>query len=276
MSLAAQSSILLVSAVGAGLLGSLTGLGGGIVIVPLLVLGFGVDITFAVATSLVAVIATSCGSAAAYVRDGLANVRIAILLETATVSGALAGAALSTVAPRSVIFLLFGGVAMWSSINNLRTPVPHATTDTGDRWAAKLRLHGTWNSPTGPERYYVRSVGLGMLIMLGAGVLSAMIGIGSGIVKVLAMDRVMGLPFKVSTSTSNFMIGVTAAASAGVYLQQGHVMPELCAPVALGALTGSLIGARLLHRLKTRWLRLVFAVLVGASGIQMVVRGVGA
>jgi uncharacterized membrane protein YfcA len=276
MSLAAQTSILLVSAAGAGLLGSLTGLGGGIVIVPLLVLGFGVDITFAVATSLVAVIATSCGSAAAYVRDGLANVRIAILLETATVSGALVGAALSASAPRSAIYFLFGGVALWSAANNLRKPVQHSTTDTGDRWATRLGLHGTWKSPAGVERYYAKSVGPGMLIMLGAGVLSAMIGIGSGIVKVLAMDRVMGLPFKVSTSTSNFMIGVTAAASAGVYLQRGHIVPELCAPVALGALTGSLIGAQLLHRLKTRWLRLVFAVLVGAAGIQMLIRGANA
>jgi uncharacterized membrane protein YfcA len=266
--------IILIASAAAGLLGSLTGLGGGIVIVPLLVLGFGVDIPFAVGASLIAVIATSCGSASAYVRDGYTNIRIAIVLEVATVGGALIGAALAAYAPTAFITILFGAVALWSAYSTLRPkPVDHANT-LSDPLATRLKLDGTWPTKDGLRPYRVRGVPLAMGIMLGAGVLSAMIGIGSGIVKVIAMDRVMRLPFKVSTTTSNFMIGVTAAASSGVYLQRGQLEPTLCAPVALGALAGSVLGARLLRRADSRILRFIFAVAVAIAGVQMVLKGI--
>ncbi|MFZ4572849.1 MAG: sulfite exporter TauE/SafE family protein [Phycisphaerales bacterium] len=266
--------VIFTASIGAGLLGSLTGLGGGVVVVPLLVLGFGVDLPFAVGASLIAVIATSCGSSATYLRDGYTNMRVAILLLVATVAGAFVGAELAPYAPRAVLTTLFGSVALWSAYATLRPKRIDRTDSQPDVLATRLRLNGTWPTKEGPRPYYVRGVPLALTIMLGAGMLSAMIGIGSGIVKVLAMDRVMRLPFKVSTSTSNFMIGVTAAASSGVYLHRGQLEPTLCAPVALGALAGSVAGARLLKRVDSRLLRVAFATVVGIAGVQMILKGV--
>ena len=268
------STLLLLLASGAaGLLGSLTGLGGGIVIVPLLVLAFRIDVPYAVGASLVAVVANSSGSAAAYVRDGFTNVRVAIMLETATVAGAIIGAIVAGMVSKTFVTTLFGLVAMWSAYSASR-PSPHTVEDAKpDPLAAKLRLDSVWPSKDGLKPYHVRGVPTAMGIMLGAGVLSAIIGIGSGIVKVLAMDRVMRLPFKVSTTTSNFMMGVTAAAGSGVYLSRGQLEPSLCAPVALGALLGSMLGARLLSRIDSRVLRLIFAVAVAFAGVQMMIKG---
>lgn len=257
----------------AGLLGSLTGLGGGVVLIPLMVLVFGVDLRYAVAASLIAVIATSSGAAAAFIREGYTNVRVGILLEVATVTGALAGAALAMYVPVQGIAIIFGAVMIWSAYSTAIRPKPLTPTHESDPLATRLLLPSTYPTPQGIESYGVRNVVPGFFIMLGAGVLSALVGIGSGVVKVLAMDRAMRIPFKVSTATSNFMIGVTAAASAGVYLHRGQLEPTLAAPVALGALGGSMVGARLLPRIKTRTLRVVFAVVIAIMGVQMVYRG---
>ncbi len=267
----------------AGLVGSLTGLGGGIILTPILVLGFGIDLRYAVGASLIAVIATSSGSAAAYVRDGFTNLRLAMVLEVATVFGAVAGALLAARVPTGMIALIFGVVMLWTAWNSSTkrekgsqaaaeadsTHGPHAPATLETR----LRLHSTEPTPTGPKSYLVSRLPLGFIIMFGAGVLSAMVGIGSGIVKVLAMDKLMRLPFKVSTTTSNFMIGVTAAASVGIYLHRGQLEPGLVAPVAIGAMCGSFLGAKLLPRIKVSTLRVVFAIIVGVAGVQMIFKG---
>ncbi len=256
----------------AGCLGALTGLGGGVVIIPLLVLVFGVDLRYAVGASLVAVIATSSGSAAAYVKEGYTNVRIAMLLEVATTTGALLGAYIAGLIPSLAILYVFIAVLFWSAISSLREHPPVKASDEADTLAGRLRLPGTYPTKEGPVHYGVRHVPAGFFVMFGAGVLSALVGIGSGVVKVVAMDRLMRLPFKVSTTTSNFMIGVTAAASAGVYFHRGQLDPVMCGPVALGAVCGSLLGTRVLVKAKTRALRIVFACVVAVMGVQLLIR----
>lgn len=260
----------------AGFLGALTGLGGGVVIVPLLTLAFGVDIRYAIGASLVSVIATSSGAAAAYVREGYTNLRVGMLLEIATTMGAIAGASLATVVPANAIAVIFGVVLLYSAYLSSR-PHPEHGADTGgpDVLAERLRLDSSYPTPGGPKRYHVRRVPAGFGLMGVAGVLSGLLGIGSGAVKVLAMDQAMRLPFKVSTTTSNFMIGVTAAASAGVYLSRGYIDPGLAMPVTLGVLAGSLLGARVLVAASTRWLRLVFALVIVALALEMIHGGVG-
>lgn len=257
----------------AGCFGSLTGLGGGIVLIPILVLGFKVDLAYAVAASLVAVVATSSGAAASYVREGYVNVRIAMVLEVATVVGGIGGALVAHMLPRSLIGLLFGAVALWSALGAIRPPRPAEPGTAPDRLSVLLRLGGTYPTPQGPAAYQAHRVAPAFGVMLGAGVLSALLGIGSGVLKVLAMDRLMKLPFRVSTTTSNLMIGVTAASGSGVYLAKGQIEPLLCGPVALGALTGSMIGARLLPKVRSKWLRIIFAVAVAATGCRMIYEG---
>lgn len=274
VSLLLFSALILAASLLAGLLGSLTGLGGGAIIIPLLVLAFRVDLHYAIGASLIAVIATSSGAAAAYVKEGYTNVRIGMLLEVATTVGALAGAWLARGVPTTAISIIFGLVLLWTAYNAISPPQPHPKGSTPDPLATRLRLNGTYPTPQGPHPYLVRNVPLGFAIMLAAGGLSALLGIGSGVIKVLAMDRVMRLPFKVSTTTSNFMIGVTAAASAGIYLHRGQIEPTLATPVALGALGGSFLGARLLPRMKTRGLRIVFAGIVILSGLEMIYKGI--
>jgi hypothetical protein len=260
----------------AGFLGSLTGLGGGVVIVPLLALAFGVDIRYAIGASLVSVIATSSGAAAAYVREGFSNIRIGMFLEMATTVGALIGAALATHVSTSSIAIIFGLVLMYSAIagsghRGSAGPVP--AEQSGSSLAGRLRLSGTYPSPQGKCSYSSRRVPLGFVLMLGAGALSGLLGIGSGAVKVLAMDRAMGLPFKVSTTTSNFMIGVTAAASAGVYLARGYIDPGLAMPVMLGVLGGALAGSKLLISAPVSILRRVFRGVLAALAIEMIYNG---
>jgi len=257
-----------------GLLGSLTGLGGGIVVVPMLTVLFGVDFRLAVAASLVSVIATSSGSAAAYVRDGFTNVRVGILLELGTVVGALAGAAIAAYVPTPALAIMFGVVLLYSAARAYMTSEDHSTTGASHPWAERLRLASTYPTPAGPRHYAVHAVPTGVALMVGAGVLSALLGIGAGVVKVLAMDRAMRLPFKVSTTTSNFMIGVTAAASAGVYLRRGLVEPEIAFPVALGVLAGAVVGARLLVRAPVRPLRALFTVVAVVLAARMLWDGV--
>jgi uncharacterized membrane protein YfcA len=256
----------------AGLLGALTGLGGGVVLVPLLVLVFDVDLRYAVGASLVSVIATSSGAAASYVREGYSNVRIGMVLEVATTLGALAGASLAAVVPASTVAVIFGIVLLATAYPAGRPHDPPADAPP-DPLATRLRLDSSYPTPAGPRSYRVRRVPLGFALMGVAGALSGLLGIGSGALKVLAMDRAMGVPFKVSTTTSNFMIGVTAAASAGIYLRRGWLDPGLTFPVMLGVLTGSVIGARLLPRMHVRSLRRVFGVVVAALAAEMIYQG---
>jgi uncharacterized protein len=257
----------------AGLLGALTGLGGGIIIVPMLTLVFHVDFRYAVGASLVSVIATSSGAAAAYVREGYTNVRIGILLEVATTIGALTGAALSGFIPTSGLAVLFGCVLLYTAYRSLKKREDHLILTTPDAWAARLRLDSSFPTPQGEQPYSVQHVPAGFSLMFAAGILSALLGIGSGVIKVLAMDQMMRLPFKVSTTTSNFMIGVTAAASAGVFLHRGYIDPTLAFPVMLGVLTGALIGARILGTANTKRLRQVFTVVVVVMACEMLYRG---
>jgi uncharacterized protein len=258
----------------AGLLGALTGLGGGVVIVPLLVVVFHVNIKYAIGASLISVIATSSGAAAAYVREGFSNIRIAMFLEIATTLGALFGAFLAARLAAGVIAIVFGGVLVFSSALSMRQRHEGSSRGLADRWATRLKLNSWYPTGHGAESYEVCRVPAGFGMMFGAGTLSGLLGIGSGAFKVLAMDQVMRIPFKVSTTTSNFMIGVTAAASAGIYLRRGFVAPGLAMPVMLGVLAGSVMGTRVLVRTRTTWLRILFAFVIAALGIEMIYGGV--
>lgn len=259
--------------IAAGLLGALTGLGGGIVIVPMLTLLFHVDIRYAIGASLVSVIATSSGAAAAYVREGFTNVRVGMLLEVATTSGAIAGAFIAGLVSTSLIAVIFGLVLLFSAYRAMRPIDEHITHMPPDRLVAWLRLNDTYPTATGQRSYTVRNVPAGFGLMAVAGTISGLLGIGSGVVKVLAMDQAMHLPFKVSTTTSNFMIGVTAAASAGVYLHRGYIEPGIAVPVMLGVLTGALLGARMVAGARTKHLRYVFNAVLIAIAAEMLYKG---
>ena len=258
----------------AGFLGALTGLGGGVVLVPLLVLLFRVDIRYAIGASLVSVIATSSGAATAYLREGYSNVRVGMLLEVATTVGALSGTAIATKVEANGLAVVFALVLLYSAYLSSRRIGQRASRHTRpDRWASRFRLDSTYPTATGPLAYAVRNVPGGFALMYAAGILSGLLGIGSGAVKVLAMDQIMDLPFKVSTTTSNFMIGVTAAASAGVYLHRGYIDPGLSMPVVLGVLIGSVLGARLLATAQSSQLRTVFTCVIVALGVEMLFKG---
>ncbi len=269
------SAAVAVCSLGAGLLGSLTGLGGGVVLVPMLTLLFGVDLRYAIGSSLVSVIATSSGAAAAYVKEGFSNIRVGMFLEIATSIGALTGAYLATHIPTKWIAIIFGLVLLYSAVQSFRSP-ERGSGKTGqtNRIATLLKLDSTYPTEKGKESYHVQGVPLGFGLMLGAGALSGLLGIGSGAMKVLAMDRAMHLPFKVSTTTSNFMIGVTAAASAGIYFSRGYIDPGLSMPVMLGVLAGSVAGSKLLMRAQVRTLRIVFGLVILLMAGEMIYNGV--
>lgn len=275
MTLVAFAALLFAGSLAAGFLGSLTGLGGGVVIVPLLTLVLGVDIRYAIGASLMAVIATSSGAAASYVREGYTNIRIGMFLEIATTVGAIAGAFIATLISPSIIAVIFGAVLVYSSLLSLRGAhdVPRED-DQPDPIASHLRLDGSYPTPEGIRSYHVHAVPAGFSLMTLAGILSGLLGIGSGAVKVLAMDQAMRIPFKVSTTTSNFMIGVTAAASAGIYLNRGYIDPAIAMPVVLGVLAGSMIGARILVRAHPKNLRMVFAVVIFILAVEMIFNGI--
>ena len=265
--------VLFVGSLAAGFLGALTGLGGGVVLVPLLALFFKVDIRYAIGASLVSVIATSSGAAAAYVKEGFSNIRIGMFLEIATTVGALFGAYIAAKTPTSAIGVVFGLVLLYSAYLSSRPAKEAAGGDKPDPLATRLKMNGTYPSLKGPCPYNVYRVPAGFSLMFGAGALSGLLGIGSGAVKVLAMDQAMRIPFKVSTTTSNFMIGVTAAASAGVYLNRGYIDPGLAMPVMLGVLTGSVMGTRVLAKTKTAVLRWVFSGVIVVLGFEMLYNG---
>lgn len=256
----------------AGFLGALTGLGGGVVVTPVLTLLLGVDLHYAMGASLVSVIATSSGAAAAYVKEGFSNVRVGMFLEIATTLGAVAGAHLLSIAPASALAVIFGAVLLYSAWYSIRQVAEKLAMEP-DPEAVRLKLDGDYPTAHGKTKYHVQRVKAGFAVMFVAGVLSGLLGIGSGAMKVLAMDRIMRIPFKVSTTTSNFMIGVTAAASAGIYLSRGYIDPRLAMPVMLGVLGGSLVGARLLTGARPRALRLLFGVVVAVLAVEMILHG---
>ncbi len=257
----------------AGFLGSLLGLGGGIIVVPALTLIFNVDIRYAVAASLVSIIATSSGAAASFLRDNLTNLRVAVLLEVGTVAGAMTGFLMAARINAQALFLLFGGFLFFSAMMMLRKKQDQrALID--HPWSATLGLGGEFKSETGElVAYKVAAVPLGLVAMYGAGILSALLGIGSGIFKVLAMDNAMKLPMKVSSATSNFMIGVTATASAGAYFMRGDIRPEIAGPVALGIIVGSWLGARAMIHLPAKLIRKIFVLVLVVVSVQMILRG---
>lgn len=265
--------ILFAGAYAAGLIGSLTGLGGGVVIIPLLSVFLGVDIHYAIGAALVSVIATSSGAAAAYVREGITNMRIGMFLEIATTVGAVVGALLATIAPTHLIAVLFGGILIFSAMNSLRKKALHVLNESSPL-AYKLKLYGSYPTATGVVQYGTKNVVGGFVMMIVAGILSGLLGIGSGALKVIAMDNIMRIPFKVSTTTSNFMMGVTAMASAVVYLQRGYIQPGICMPVVIGVLLGALTGARILIRSSPEKLKIFFAVVITLLALQMIYNGV--
>jgi hypothetical protein len=270
MTLLLFTLIIWVASIGAGMLGSLTGLGGGVVVVPLLALAMHVDLRYAMGASLVSVIATSSGAAASYVREGFTNIRIGMFLEMATTVGALAGAFLASRVPKAGIGFIFGLVLLYSAWASSQSRKPSPDGGKPDALAVRLRLNGSFPVPAGVRNYQVSHLPGGFALMSVAGILSGLLGIGSGAFKVLAMDKVMKVPFKVSTTTSNFMIGVTAAASAGLYLHRGYIDPGLAMPVMLGVLLGSLAGARILVKAQVASLRHLFGAVVALLGVQMI------
>jgi uncharacterized membrane protein YfcA len=270
--------LIFLGSIAAGLLGSLVGLGGGVLIVPLLTLVFKLPIEFAIGASIISVIATSSGAAAAYVRDHFTNIRIGMFLEIATTVGAICGAFLAGLLAPNLLNIIFGVILLVSAaplIFKMGEDIPQGVRN--DRLANWLHLASSYpDQKQGQEiPYQVTRTPWGLVMMYVAGLISGLLGIGSGTFKVLALDSFMRLPIKVSTTTSNFMIGVTAAASAGIYFSRGDIPPLIAAPVALGILLGALVGARLLARMSNRFLRLLFLLVLVVSAAEMILHGAG-
>lgn len=272
-------------AIAAGLLGSMVGLGGGILIVPALTIGFGVPIQYAIGASIIATIATSSGSASAYVRDRLTNLRVGMFLEIGSVLGAIVGVSATLYFVRSglssVIFVVFGLILFFSAYTvfqnaRLERRGESAVNTTPDRLAERLNLRGAYEDKSLESTipYAATRVPAGFTVVFFAGLLSGLLGVGGGVLKVLGMDTLMRLPFKVSTTTSNFMIGVTAAAGTGILYSSGYVNVLLAAPVALGVVVGSLVGARILARSKPASIRVLFVLVLVVLGAEMVFRGI--
>jgi uncharacterized membrane protein YfcA len=269
--------VLLTSAV-AGVAGAVLGLGGGILLVPILTMFFGVDLRDAMGASIVSVVATSSGAAAAYLRAGLSNIRIGLFLAMATVSGALVGAGLVGVVPERALELILGAALAYSAFVTLRQLDLDVPADPPhDAVAARFGLEGVYydGALDREVKYRATRVGRGVAAMFGAGVLSGLLGIGSGAFKVLAMDHFMRLPMKVSTATSNFMIGITASATAAIYFGRGDVRPAIVCPVALGVLAGAYLGSHLLSRLRNTTVRKVFLPVLAYLAAAMTLRGLG-
>ena len=271
--------VLVVAAIsfGAGFLGSLLGLGGGMIVVPALTLLLHIDIRLAIGASIISVIATSSGAAAAYVRDRLANLRVAMFLELGTTSGAITGAWIAGLLHPRWLYILFGSILGYSALAMLRRkrPIPHPP-HAPSALAHRLNLGGSYfDDAHGEEVVYEPArpmLGLGLMYI--AGIVSGLLGIGSGALKVPAMDLAMELPIKVSTATSNFMIGVTAAASAGLYFSRGQIDPFIAAPVAIGVVAGAFLGSKFLARISRRAVRTTFVIVLLLVSLQMLVRGV--
>ena len=246
-------------AIGAGFVGSLSGLGGGVFIVPALVVFAKMPMQVAVGASLISVVATSAGASVAFVRDGWTNLKVAMVLECATVTGAVTGAYLAGVVPTVVLEVLFALMMLQSAYSTINKMGDSILTQ-GDPLAERLQLGGEIRDDvTGQMTHYgVRNLPGGAVLMVIAGLMSGLLGIGSGALKVIAMDQVMHIPLKVSSATSNFMIGVTAGAGALVFLARGDVSTAIAAPVALGVTAGALAGSRVLPHANVNALRMVF------------------
>lgn len=272
-----QIGLLLVVGVLAGILGSILGIGGGIILTPFLTLVMGLDIQY----GIVCVIATSSGATIAYLKDDMLNLRVAMFLEIATTIGAIVGALLSGVVPTGFLFILFGGFLLFSVLNmiqKLRGKTDKTINKTaGDSLAEKLKLNGSYYDKVLDKQinYQVEKVPGGFAMMFGAGIASGLLGIGSGVFKVTAMDTIMKMPLKPSSATSNLMMGVTAAASAMVYFFSGAILPQIAAPLALGVLVGATVGSRIMTRLKPIVIRMIFIPILLFMGLQMVLRGFG-
>jgi len=264
------SALLLCFSFLAGLLGSLTGLGGGIVIIPVLVLLFHINIHYAMGASLISVIATSSGTTAAYIREGYTNLRIGMFLEVAAVIGAFFGALLIAFVSKTFLTVLFSLVLFFSAYLTIKRNEEHDHYKTSHPWATRLKLDGTYRLKNGESvHYHVQNVPIAFFIMGVAGVLAGLLGIGSGAMKVLAMDQALCLPYKVATTTSNFMIGITAAVSAGIYFTHGYIIPSITFPVLIGVIAGAFFGAKLLTHINNRVLRIIFSIVICFIGIQM-------
>ena len=274
MSIILFTFLLLSGAYCAGLLGSLTGLGGGVIVIPLLTLAFGIDFHYAIGAALVASIATSSGSASAYVKEGLTNIRLGMFLEIATSVGAVLGAAAALWMPTNAIAIIFGAVLLLTVAMQFRQKTDYIGVK-GSNLAKKLKLFGSYPTKDGTvQSYELTNVSGGFSVMVLAGALSGLLGIGSGVLKGLAMDSCMKVPFKVSTTTSNFMIGVTAVTSAVVYLQRGYIEPGIAFPIMVGVLAGAMSGAKLLKHLDVRVLRKIFAVAILLVALNMIYNGI--
>ena len=265
-------------ALGASALGGMLGMAGGIFVVPILTMFGHIDIRSAIGASIVSVIACSCGSASPFLKGGLVNIRLAVVLETATTLGALTGVLLVGIIPTAYLFILFALILALSARQMLARRgerAAAATTPDTWGWAGALRLDASYPDRGQRVEYRVQRLPLGMLLMYGAGLISALLGIGSGVLKIPALDTALRLPIKVSAATSNFMIGVTAAASAGAYFLRGDIVPAVAGPVALGSVVGSLIGARILMAVSNERIRLLFVVVLVALALQMALSGFG-
>lgn len=268
--------ILLISIL-AGIVGSVLGLGGGIIVTPALTLLFGVSIEHAIGASIISVIATSSGSAIAYIRDRITNLRVGMFLEIATTVGAITGAFIGGLIAPNLLYIIFGLLLVYSAVNMIKRKKGGQQEQIAMHpAAAKLKLGGSYYDKAAQEQitYNVGNVYGGFGVMYGAGVVSGLLGIGSGSFKVMAMDVFMKLPLKVSTATSNFMMGVTAAASAGVYLLRGDIDPHIAGPVALGVLAGATIGAQIMQRMKSKTIRMLFIPVLLYVAFQMIYEGV--
>lgn len=266
--------ILFLGAISAGLLGSLTGLGGGVIIIPLLTLGFGVPMHYAIGASLISVIGTSSGAAVAFVKEGFTNMRIGMFLEIATTSGAIAGALVSGMLNPNTIGIIFASILLLTVILNLKGKPDHQELRIKGTLEDKLKLYGTFPDKGIVKSYSARNTVPGFFMMMFAGAMSGLLGIGSGALKVLAMDNMMRLPFKVSTTTSNFMIGVTAVASSLIYFQRGEIIPVIVAPVLVGVVVGSFIGSKTLMVSKTKKLKTFFAIVITILSVYMMYNGI--
>lgn len=266
--------ILFLGAISAGLLGSLTGLGGGVIIIPLLTLGFGVPMHYAIGASLISVIGTSSGAAVAFVKEGFTNMRIGMFLEIATTAGAIVGALVSGMLNPNTIGIIFASILLLTVILNLKGKPDHQEPRIKGTLEDKLRLYGTFPDKGVMKSYSARNTVPGFFMMMFAGAMSGLLGIGSGALKVLAMDNMMRLPFKVSTTTSNFMIGVTAVASSLIYFQRGEIIPVIVAPVLVGVVVGSFIGSKTLMVSKTKKLKTFFAIVITILSVYMMYNGI--
>lgn len=272
--------LMLLVGVFAGTMGAILGIGGGMIVTPIVTLAMGLDIKYAIGASIIAVIATSSGSTIAFLKDDVLNLRVAMFLEIATTSGAIVGALLTGAFDPFILYILFGALLVFSSWNmyrKLHRGEEGLQKVTADKWAKKFKLNSSYYDKNLQKQidYQVENVPQGFLIMLGAGLASGMLGIGSGAFKVMAMDGAMKMPLKPSSATSNLMMGVTAAASATVYFFNGSIRPDLAVPLALGILGGSALGSRIMQHLPSRIIRIIFIPILLYLGLQMILKGFG-